>query len=162
MDEQLHLVDLWVWLLIHAIISCTMSMIKALKVLNSYHILTLFLLNLDSEIKIMSEIAQCTTGCSFISVIYIYHDDVMTLTHFPHHWPSVLGIHRLPRDSQRKGPMLHRFNCCFIVSRNSRMVGDISLWRPCDVTVMTMVNPSILTPVRHPCIPFPVFSSSSW
>ena len=41
--------------------------------------------------------------CDLFIYIYFFHDDTMKWKHFPHHWPSVWGIHRSPVNSPHKG-----------------------------------------------------------
>ena len=57
------------------------------------------------------------------------HDDVMKFKHFPHHWPSVWGIHRSPVDSPHKrqwwGTLIFPFiSVCANFCTNSRQTRE--------------------------------------
>ena len=71
------------------------------------------------------------------------HDDVIKWNHFPHYWPFVRGIHRLPANSPHKGQWRGALMFALICVRkngwvNNREAGDLRRHRAhYDVTVMS-------------------------
>ena len=76
---------------------------------------------------------------------WIIHDDVKKRKQFPHYWPFVRGIHRLPVNSPHKGQwrgaLMFSLICAQINSRvNNREAGDLRRHRAhYDVNVMIFV-----------------------
>ena len=57
----------------------------------------------------------------------IGHCDVMTRTRYPHYWPFVPGMRRLPVDSQHKGAVIQTFDSFFVVMLDKK-VESVILW----------------------------------
>ena len=85
----------------------------------------------------------------------IYHDDVIKWKHFPHYWPFVRGIHRLPHKSQWRGALMFSLICVWINDWvNNREAGDLRRYRA-HYVVTVMLYPLKFLPVSkaslHKC-----------
>ena len=72
----------------------------------------------------------------------IFHEDVITLKHFPHSSSVVKSVHLTPMDSQHKGTVMLTFGVSFVISMNKRLSKLSSCrwsdtpWWSCAVIVM--------------------------
>ena len=94
--------------------------------------------NYGNMIKVSSNLTKCFAVASILH----WHDDVITWKHFPRYWPFVLGIHRSPVNSSRKGQWHGALMFSLICARingwvNNRKAGYLRRDRThCDVIVM--------------------------
>ena len=78
--------------------------------------------------------------------LFIWHDDVIQLEHFPRHWPFVWGIHRSPVNSPHKGQwrgaLMFSLICVWINAWvNDREAGELRRYHAhYDVTVMGKIH----------------------
>ena len=88
---------------------------------------------------------KCVTmqlNSSQMATLWLEHDDVIKLKHFPHYWPFVRGIHRSPMNSPHKGQwrgaLMFSSICAWMNDWvNNRETGYFSCHRAhYDVTVM--------------------------
>ena len=104
------------------------------------------------------------TGLSWRSKIYstnqltilsIYHDDVIKWKQIPRNWPFVRGIHRSPVNSPHKGQwrgaLMFSLICVWINGWvNNGEAGDLRRYcAHCDVTVMTLTSFAYLESILH-------------
>ena len=81
-------------------------------------------------------------GCSSISIVSVWHDDIIKWKHFPHYWPFVRGIHQSLVNSQHeghwRGALVFSLICVWINDWvNNREAGDLRHYRThYDIIVM--------------------------
>ena len=60
----------------------------------------------------------------------------MTLKHFPHHWPFVMGIHQCLVVFPTKGLVMWSFDCNFVLNTKLSWLGFETSWRLSGITVL--------------------------